>query len=330
MKKYRTNLADYLTEGLMVPEPAFYDLESFDDIDMDHLRVAFMAISPAYACVDGLKRRAAVGKEFINLFLSSTKEVALISDTELAKRFIAIKETHKEYGSYNIPIGDWYKSKGRHIFDNWTNRHDVSLIGVTHLEGEKNLSDPIELDKALEFISSIASNKDIPQTMVISIPFDIPKTLAIKNVNILISAYYDWVLKIKDVEYRKRKPLAGQRERPNALIRKFKALICKAFHPEMPLWQIGLLANISPLHESRYVVKGLTESERNTMRPEIATLTSRAIRQGLYIAEHAAMDKFPVLEKISLPNYDWNEVKNRLKILYPFLSVSENLNKFHI
>ena len=98
----------------------------------------------------------------------------------------------------------------------------------------------------------------------------------------------------------------------------------------MPLWQIGLLANISPLHESRYVVKGLTESERSTMRPEIATLTSRAIRQGLYIAEHAAMDKFPVLEKISLPNYDWNEVKNRLKILYPFLSVSENLNKFHI
>ena len=192
------------------------------------------------------------------------------------------------------------------------------------------MSDPVELGKALKFISSIANDKDWPQTMVISVPFDVPKSMALKNIRILLTAYYDWVLKIKDVQYRTRKVLAGKRERPDALIRKLKAMICKAYHPDMPLWQIGLLANVSPLHESRYVVKGLSEAERNTMRPEIATLTSRAIRQGMYLAEHAAMDKFPVTDKISVPAYDWNAVRDRLKILYPSLRVDDDLSKFHI
>ena len=57
------------------------------------------------------------------------------------------------------------------------------------------------------------------------------------------------------------------------------------------------------------------------MRPEIATLTSRAIRQGQYIAEYAAMDVFPESKKISIPIYDWHEVRERVLCAYPELTV---------
>jgi hypothetical protein len=324
-KQFRTSLAAYMNDpdGLVGSAPAFLDLDSFDEIDMDQLRVEFMRMSPSYACVDRATGTSAKNLKQLRQLFSQEDAKTPRKETvdSLKTRFDAIRRAHEEYGCINMPILDWYKERGRYVFDNWANRRDVKFLGITHHSDGLDLSDPMVMDQAVEFLKSIASADDWPKTMLLAVPFDLPKRVAQRHVMTLLDAYYDLVLKIDDVEYRQRKKLATQRERPDALVRKLRAMLCKAFHPDLPLWKIGLIANVSPSHNNRWKAKGITKQEKINMRPEIATLTSRAIRQGQYIAEHAAMDVFPVSEKLSIPTYDWHEVRERVLLSYPNMKV---------
>lgn len=324
-KSFRSSLAAYLNdpEELAGSPPVFRSLESFEEIGMDQLRVDFMRVSPSYACVErATGKSTSKFKLFCQQFDERDSKAFGQDQVDALKvRLKAIEKATKEYGCINMPIFDWYMERGRNIFDNWANRRDVKLLGITHYPEGRDLSDQVVLNETFEFIKSIALSQEWPKTMLLAIPFDLPKKIARQHVLTLLDAYYDWVLKIDDIEYRQRKKLAAQRERPDALVRKLKVMFCKAFHPELPLWMIGLMANVSPSHDNRMKARGITKQEKIAMRPEIATLTSRAIRQGQYIAEYAAMDVFPESKKISIPIYDWHEVRERVLLAYPELTV---------
>lgn len=318
------SLADYL-EDEVVPQskaPEFYTLDSFDAIGMDQLRVEFMRISPSYAYVSGASgSQSSKIKKFQQCFASDSGEVGQ-SVSELRQRLSAIQKTHSEYGSIDKPVIDWYRAKGRYIFDNWTNRRNVKLLGISKHEDGKDLNNPAVMQEALRYIKLITTDADWPKTMLLAIPFDLPKNDAKRQTALLLDAYYDWVFQFKGLKYRQKKELAGVRERPDALVRKLKVLICKAFYPELPLWKIGLMANICPKKKEEFLNLDDARS-KISLRPEIATLTSRALRQGQYIAEHAAMDSFPVPEKIAIPYCEWSDVKDRILRAYPKLKVPE-------
>lgn len=323
-----TSLADYLgdAEGAPSSAPEFYDLDSFNAIDMDYLRIEFMRISPSYAFVSSASGTAASKlKQFKQGFEGNTG-LSMLED-DLKVRYTAVQKAFKDYGNIDGDIVDWYRKQGRNVFDNWTNRRDVKFLGITNYKEGRNLSDPVVMEQIFQYIKEIASDSALRKTMLLAVPFDLPKAIAMKHLTTLMDAYYDWVFKIDDAKYRQRKQLAGLRERPDALVRKLKVLICKAFNPSMPLWQIGLLANVSYTHGQNYVKKGTTASEKISMHPEIATLTSRALRQGQYLAEHAAMDIFPLSTKLAIPNYDWEKVKARIQLAYPKLKVPSTLSE---
>jgi hypothetical protein len=259
----------------------------------------------------------------------SGNEVRQSTDEVIRARFKGIETVYKEYGDINTSIFDWYRNIGRHIFDNWENRRDVQFLGVLNGVDEKDQSNLKIKKRTQQYIEMISGDGERPKTMLLAIPFDLPKSIALKHVQTLIDAHYDWILEIEDIEYRKKKPLASKRERPDALIRKLKVLICKAFHPNMPLWKIGLISGISSKHDYRMSDKKLSDDEKIALRPEIATLTSRALRQGQYIAEHAALDSFPVTDKIKIPIYEWDVVKARILLAYPKLKVFDSLAEYY-
>ena len=329
----RISLTDYISapEDWLGKQPEFYALKDFDALDMDYLRVEFMRISPSYALIcDEAAAKASKLAQFRAIFSASNVVEVRGVKGQLPSEFIkshykAVQEAFKEYEDINTSIFDWYRNIGRYIFDNWTNRRDVKFLGITNCPESKNLSNPNIRQEAIQYINEIALDEACPKTLLLTVPFDLPKAIALKHVQTLIEAHYDWVLNVMDTEYRQKKPLASKRERPDALVRKLKVLICKAFHPDMPLWKIGLLAGVSPKHELRMQDAKLSNDYKISLRPEIATLTSRALRQGQYIAEHAATDTFPVSVAIQIPNYDWDALKARILLAYPNLSVGDVL-----
>lgn len=326
-KNLRFALSDYMEEaaGSLGKPHEFNTLESFDQIDMDQLRMEFMRVSPSYAFVSRLTgTSAAQVKKFKQLF-QPDQTVLTVDNEKLKERLNALKRTFSEYGSIDMPVLDWYERRGRYIFDSWLTRRDVKFLGISNSTETQNLSDPVVLGEAIEYINEIAKDSTLPKTLVLAVPLDLPKAIALRHVRVLIEAHYDWVLKLPPQKYRQKKKLAGVRERPDALIRKLKVLICKAFHPDMPLWKIGLLAKVSSTHDDDWRSSRTSKNDKIASRPEIATLVSRALRQGQYIAEHAAMDMFPVSEKIAIPECDWDAIRHRFLLAYPNLKVSESL-----
>ena len=226
-KNTRVALPDYLDETarLLGQPPEIDRLESFDLIDIDQLRIEFMRVSPSYAFMTSLGGTSGgQARKFKKLFEAAEPTYALDKE-KFNDRLNALKAAFKEYGSINVPVPDWYKFRGRYIFDNWSNRRDVAFLGVSNSSETKNLSDPSVLNEAAEYINQIAQDASLPKTLLLAVPLDLPKAIALRHVKVLIDAHYDWILKLPPQHYRQKKKLAGVRERPDALARKLKVLI---------------------------------------------------------------------------------------------------------
>ena len=232
-----------------------------------------------------------------------------------------MQNTHAEYGDIHRRYFDWYADRGRHIFDNWTNREDVKFLGVSNHPGISNLSDPKVMSEARQYIEMIANNQTWPKTLLMAIPTSLPKKLAIEHATLLIQLHYDMIVKVQGAEYRKRKTLAAKRERPDALVKKLKLLICKAFYPKRTLWQIGEMVEFSNSYRDKKLDQTKDKPNAGLMKSELAAHVNRAIRAAQYIAEHASVDNFPVQAKVITPYYDWDDIKAKILKAHPHLSL---------
>lgn len=318
--------------------PRFRVLSDFDAADMDQLRVEFMRISPSYSYIGAAHQKGKAKPTFEGfadlysrnietikhrgLLKAKSSKLTQADSKHLAKVFESVLNTYREYKDIHRPYFDWYTEIGRYVFDNYTNRQDVKLVGISkHDDDPMDLSRPEVMRDAKNYLEKIVSDRGSPKTLVLAIPMDLPKKTALKHTKILIDSYYDWVVEVKDTDYRKRKMLATKRERPDALAKKLKLLVCKAFHPELTLWQLGEMAGVSDAYRYKKLDQTQNRPSESLMRTELASLTNRALRTAQYIAEHAATDQFPVQKKVLTPYYDWEEVKSNILKAHPHLNV---------
>lgn len=341
-KPKRDSVATYLDidgRSYLQKPPEIKSIDDFDLIDIDQLRVEFMRISPSYAlrCQLASSRQPdEINRKRIADLYQSASETAQFRGLEslfgsdrnrlqfqkFKKTHARLDQTYQEYGNVLIPYSDWYLKTGKRIFDNWTNRRDVKFFGTLNFQTSANDPDNKKIKKSINsYVDEITNLKHYPPTMLVSIPLDLPKPLALKNLRILLDAYYDTVVPIKNQSYRKKKSIEGERERPDALSRRLKMLICKAFYPDAQLWKLGLVAGVSKAHMIRFYDASTSAEEFRKLRPQLAALANRAIRTGQYIAEHASFDLFPVQKKVVTPFYDWDLIKQRILAAHPNLKI---------
>lgn len=341
-KANRNSVATYLDidgHSYWQKPPEIKSIDDFDLIDIDQLRVEFMRVSPSYAlrCQLALSRqtdeikskrifdlyqRASETAKFRGLDSLFSSDRNRLQFEKFQKTYARIDHTYQEYGNVLIPYSDWYLKTGRKVFDNWTNRRDVKFFGTFNYQTSDGDLDNKQIRKNItKYLDEMADTKDWPPTMLLSIPLDLPKSVALKNLKILLNAHYDFVVPIKNQTYRKKKLIEGERERPDALSRRLKMLICKAFYPDAQLWKLGLMAGVSKAHMIRFYDASTSTEEFRNLRPQLAALANRAIRTGQYIAEHASFDLFPSHKKVVTPFYDWELIKQRILAAHPNLKI---------
>ena len=338
MNKKIDSAANYLdqTDDLILEAPKFYSLKDLEAADMDQLRIEFMRISPSFSYLndqvsqseqelfDGFKSLYIRNLETIkqrSLVNPKSKKLSKEDEKHIEAVFAKMLNTHAEYGDIHRRYFDWYADKGRYIFDNWTNREDVKFLGTSNHPGISNLSDPKVMSEALQYIKMIANNQAWPKTVLIAVPTSLPKRIAIEHTTFLIQMHYDMILKIQGAKYRRRKLLAVKRERPDALVKKLKLLICKAFYPKRTLWQLGEMVEFSSSYRDKKLDQTKDKPNVALMKSELAAHVNRAIRAAQYIAEHASIDNFPVQSKVITPYYDWDDIKAKILRAHPNLSI---------
>ena len=113
---------------------------------------------------------------------------------------------------------------------------------------------------------------------------------------------------------------SGERINLNALRRKLHLLHCKIYFPELPLWELALKAGISKRYQDLNAVnkkhgKSFTQDDIDILN----IIVSRALANAQYICENAVRDKFPSMEKVLTPKYDWKLLKSRVRKAWPNL-----------
>lgn len=88
-------------------------------------------------------------------------------------------------------------------------------------------------------------------------------------------------------------PLHGQKRDFNGLIRYIKCAMCRTDDDELKLWEIGVIAELSPTYSNRLALgKGTPDDQQ-----QLKMLASRALNRAALIAENAARGLFPTYDK---------------------------------
>ena len=187
-----------------------------------------------------------------------------------------------------IPFIEWWRERGLRVFGyNGTRpkvrRIDMLLPGHHHKAGSR----------VQEFIETDWERQGNPNVALVSVPLGMPKTKILTQIDILIAR--------QDAQWKHLAPpkakylLQGERLRKGALFRYLSVVWMRAEMRNQALWRVGARTKISGKIQLDYkadLKPGEAVDERNVM----ASLTSRAFRRGIALAENAARGKFPVNE----------------------------------
>jgi hypothetical protein len=121
------------------------------------------------------------------------------------------------------------------------------------------------------------------------------------------------------------RPLSAKRLRYEPLARSVRLLTFKAERPDLVLWRLGLLAEISPKNSVDLNFNAKRNTSKTVVpRHNMAILTSRALKKAQYLCENAARGKFPSSDPLELPVFDYDNMFRRVKTYWSEMRNSGN------
>lgn len=258
------------------------------------LMLEFLRISPSYE----LARKAR------NEGLSRQDKKLLPSDFEL------VLKTYDEFGDVSsIRFDEWWLTKGLYIYGTKFAKPRVRLIANI----EKNEDIDANFHRALDhYFEKIRPEEGKNPALLLSIPLGINKRGILAQVSKLIDqSKIEIPIKAKKAS----KPLDAKRLRKDPLMKSLYLLWNKAKQPNLELWRLGVLAEVSPKNKEGLDPKLKKLSAKTAdQRIKTAILTSRMLKKAKRIAEHAARGHYPNSSPIELPEFDWPLIYERLKV----------------
>ena len=262
-----------------------------EEIQWFQLWIQFLRLSPSYE----LARKCRAGK--------LTGAEALPAD------FDAVLAVYDNLGDVIVPrFVDWWRDRGIWHFGQQGEKPSPTLIGtIRHDRGDEPIP---RLNASVDvYIKDTWLKQGEPAAIVAAIPIGLSKAQIAKWIDAMLTEHggKEQAEKPSEPTYK----LLGKKLHRRSVFQYMRVLLTKAANPDMPLWQIGVKAKLSP-HYNLLLSK--SDDGRGTIveRKNLKELTSRALLRGNMIAENAARGVFPHYGKCphAMP-MDWNEAHQR-------------------
>jgi hypothetical protein len=171
------------------------------------------------------------------------------------------------------------------------------------------------MGQALEqFFATKRTSEGQPDAMILSIPLGIDRRNLLRQVARLIEAAN---VPVPPRTQRAKRSMEGLRLRSKPLLMGIRLLMYRATNPNWSLWQLGVMAKVSPTHGPGLDINAKKKHNDADQRINLSILTSRALRRAKFVAENAAHGDFPSPKNRMLPYFDFDEMHRRIRISRP-------------
>jgi len=202
---------------------------------------------------------------------------------------------------------EWWLDRGIRLFGSLGNRPKTQPLCMV---SEKTVLDTEKIRHIQRYFDSAWLEQNKPEVLVVSIPMNIGKTKALREVKKLIDQHAVAPTVTQPPKY----ALTNKDVHHKSILDAISVLYMKAAYPDYKLWQIGVVSGISKTYSPQFDVQ---KTKRNIKNSEelrhLEMMTSRKFRQARYLAENAARGLFPVLTKPEIAvEFDAHEFKKVL------------------
>lgn len=221
----------------------------------------------------------------------------------LINDFDRVLKTYDDFGDLsNNQFVRWWQKRGIDLFGYDFDPPRPFKIG--QLDREERVRDEIS-SNLKKYLTEDRVNQGNPPTILIALPLVLPKRRLLKQISLMIDQAK---VSIPIKAQKAKRSFSSKRLRYEPLQMYLDVLRGRARDPDMPLWKLGLKCNISPKNEDSIAADAKPNSKNVDQRIVLAVLTSRALKNAIYIAEHAARGDFPLKTKRLVPVYDWEKI----------------------
>lgn len=184
---------------------------------------------------------------------------------------------------------DWWQDRGIDNFGYHGSKPTVRQIAT--LERSRNAETRFR-DETSAYLDGKWLDEGRQNTLIVAIPTNLTKTQILKKVGQIVDAV--------DVDQKRLRTAApayklhGKKHDESSLFRYMEVLKCRAYNPNLPLWKIGMMTNLSQTYSAGLAAKSdAAKTDLVDEKLALKILTSRAFLRGRLIAENAARGCFP-------------------------------------
>lgn len=228
----------------------------------------------------------------------------------LPKDFARVLEVYDDFGDVQRAVFRlWWLQRGLQLFGARGEPPSVSGLGIISSSTEQ--PDRLLCATAKNHLETTWRQQARPDTLFLAIPLTAPRARVIRSIRDLLNTNTATSKDSPPVKY----ALLKKKTHLSSLKCSMKALWLRAIAPDHSLWRIGAELRISQTFSSEVDPRAKRGTADTTYaRKILAILTSRALSNGVRIAENAARGIFPSNAKC--PNamkFDPEEFHNILK-----------------
>lgn len=279
------------------------------------LLLEFLRISPSYALAHQIRSnsfsKAKRNQLILGLYKSQAKAQTKSQEQEALAGFEMVLKTYDEFGDVTtIDFDEWWTKRGVHIFGS---PHDkpipIKIAGIS----KKEVYEPIFENALRNYFEVKLTNQGQPPAIIVGIPLGLPKRVLMQSISKLID---NEKVPVQNKSKRATKPLAVQRLRSDPLFIMLRLLMAKVQHDDWPLWKLGLQAKVSDKFSKLDIAVNKKRLQDSDAKINLNILTSRYLLKAKLVAENTARGEFPSSKKVTLPQYDFEEIYQRLAMKY--------------
>lgn len=283
------------------------------------LMVEFLRISPSYELARQIRTKSldkkTQNKLITQLYEAEGKKLSAVYKQTVINEFQSVLATYDEIGDVlTLSFEAWWQARGIYIYGTPFSKPKVAQIARIEKAEE---FEPM-FSKVYEYyLTKTRASEGNPISLVLGVPLGMPKAALLRQISKLIDG-----AKVPLLSKSKRagKALAAKRLRSEPLFIQLRILMAKAQYPDMQLWKVGLWAKVSAKHAKTLDLKESKKKfEDADSKEHLAILTSRAFKKAKQVAENAARGSFPSSKPVRLPNYDFDDIYQRLRSHYKLL-----------